>query len=110
MVCLTNEERKVVLFLLCMGLLGTSANFIFKNISPAQQNISSINENIGKANLNSASKEALISIPGIGEKLAQRILEYKDKNGAFQDKEELKNIKGITAYRFEKLKDSLYVR
>jgi len=110
MVCLTNEERKVVLFLLCMGLLGVCANYLFKKVSVGQQNISSINENIGKVNLNSATKEALLDIPGIGEKLAQRILEYKDKNGAFQNEEELRNIKGITAYRFEKLKDSLYVR
>ncbi|MCM8796271.1 MAG: helix-hairpin-helix domain-containing protein [Candidatus Omnitrophica bacterium] len=107
---LTPDEEKLTVFLLCLGLLGLCANYLFRKISPSQQNISAINQNIGRLNLNTASKEALLDIPGIGEKLAQRIIEYRDKYGPFRNTEELKNIKGITAYRFGRIKDYLYVK
>ncbi|MGD0336905.1 MAG: helix-hairpin-helix domain-containing protein [Candidatus Omnitrophota bacterium] len=107
---LTDEERKVVIFLLLVALLGGCANYLFKKISPSRKNISSINENIGKVDLNTATREALLDIPHIGLTVAQRILEYRDKNGAFQDTEELKKVKGVTNYRFGKIKDYIYVK
>lgn len=55
-----------------------------------------------KVPLNSATKEQLMSINGIGESFAQRIIDYREENGDFTDLEQLKNIDGIGEKRYEK--------
>ena len=55
------------------------------------------------------TKEELIALPGIGPAKAQAILDYRKANGAFKSVEELKDVKGIGAKRFEKLKPELTV-
>ena len=60
-------------------------------------------------NLNTATKEELIALPGIGPAKAQAILDYRNAHGAFKSVEELKDVKGIGAKRFEKLKGELTV-
>ena len=60
-------------------------------------------------NLNTASKDELIALSGIGPAKAQAILDYRKANGGFKTVEELKDVKGIGAKRFEKLKGDLTV-
>jgi len=60
-------------------------------------------------NLNTATKEELIALSGIGPAKAQAILDYRTAHGAFKSVEELKDVKGIGAKRFEKLKPDLAV-
>ena len=60
-------------------------------------------------NLNTATKEELIALPGIGPAKAQAILDYRTAHGGFKSVEELKDVKGIGAKRFEKLKGELTV-
>lgn len=55
-------------------------------------------------NLNTATIEQLTTLPGVGPKTAQLILEYRAKNGGFKKIEELMNIKGIGEKSFLKLK------
>ena len=64
---------------------------------------------IAAVNLNTATKEELIALPGIGPAKAQAILDYRKANGTFKSVEELKDVKGIGAKRFEKLKPDLTV-
>lgn len=56
-----------------------------------------------KVNINTASKEELIGLNGIGEVLADRIIEYREANGGYKDVRELTNVKGIGEKLLEKL-------
>lgn len=60
-------------------------------------------------NINTASVEQLDSLPGIGAKMAARIVEYRQKNGPFKKVEDLMNVKGIGEKAFLKMKPQLTV-
>ncbi|WP_019230238.1 helix-hairpin-helix domain-containing protein [Sedimentibacter sp. B4] len=64
--------------------------------------------NEGKININTATKDNLMSLPGIGEVYAQRIIDYR--NGKlFSSIEEIKEVQGIGDKIFEKIKDSITI-
>ena len=60
-------------------------------------------------NLNTATQAQLETLPGVGAKAAERILEYRQKNGNFKKVEDLMNVKGFGEKVFLKLKPLLVV-
>ena len=67
-------------------------------------------ENSGKVNLNKATVEELSQLKGIGMKYAERIVQYRDKNGPFKNVEDLLNVQGIGPKTLEKNKDRIVVK
>ena len=55
-------------------------------------------------NINTCSKEELMSINGIGEAKAKAIIDYREKNGNFNTIEDIRNVSGIGDALFEKIK------
>lgn len=60
-------------------------------------------------NINEASLEHLIALPGVGPSLAQRIVDYRKEHGPFKTIEELLNVRGIGEKSFVRLRDRITV-
>lgn len=108
---LTKQERWTLLFLIATGLLGLGV-LCYKSLT-ARPKIEVIsNQDIDKeiaatkiVNINTASKDKMMKLPGIGPALAETIIEYRTAHGGFKDKEEIKKVKGIGPAKFEKIKE-----
>jgi competence protein ComEA len=61
----------------------------------------------GKININSATVTELSSLPGVGPRLAARIVEYRQKAGGFKTTQELLNVRGVGEKNFSKLQPHL---
>lgn len=61
-------------------------------------------------NINTANKEELMTLPGIGESKAEAIIKYREEHGDFKDVQELTNIAGIKTSVYEKIKELVRVR
>ncbi len=108
---LTKQERQVILFLMATALLGIGI-LCYKNLvyQPKIEVVSA--EAVAKEaakkkiiNINTATKEKIIRLPGIGPSLADALIEYRTANGAFKDKEGIKSVRGIGPAKFERIKD-----
>jgi competence protein ComEA len=64
-------------------------------------------QNSGLININTASAEELDKLSGVGPAIAQKIIEYRLKNGGFRDINEIKMVSGIGDKMFEKIKDEI---
>lgn len=62
-----------------------------------------------KLDINSATAEELSRLPGIGEKLSQAIVDYRQEHGAFAAVEEITEVPGIGEGKFAAMKDSITI-
>ena len=82
-----------------LGVLLLASAFLFPPlVQPGYQPLSAsafTEVGDGRININTASAEELMLLPGIGETRAHAIIEYRQNNGAFSSIEDLKNVNGI---------------
>lgn len=69
----------------------------------------STNNETTKININTDSKEKLMTISGIGSSKADAIIEYRTKNGNFKTTEDIINVSGISKTIYDKIKDTITV-
>ena len=102
MFCLTHQERKVLLFIGILILIGSILRFL--NANATKDNSSNnadetfISEGITQKaliNINKAYQKELEDIPGIGAVIASRVIEYRLKFGPFRNSDDIKKVKGI---------------
>ena len=91
-----NVTRMLVLSAVLAAAVPLSATAVERQDAPAAKSAA--------LNLNTATLEQLETLPGVGRRTAERILEYRTKNGGFKKIEELMNVKGIGEKSFLKLK------
>jgi competence protein ComEA len=73
-------------------------------------NTSALSRSSGKININTASESELDILPGIGPKLAERIIQYRQQHGAFKRVEDIILVSGIGPKRAAQIKDLITVR
>lgn len=66
-------------------------------------------QNSGLVNINTASREQLMTLKGIGESRADDIIRYREESGGFQVIEDIMKVPGIKEAGFQKIKDSITV-
>ncbi len=110
----TKDERKIIVFLiafLALGIILVNANNLIQNfniedqenIQDSLQAIIESSHTVSKININEADIETLGELPGIGQKKAKTILDFREENGKFKSLIELINIKGIGKKTLAKL-------
>lgn len=62
-----------------------------------------------RVNLNTAQREELMTLPGIGESKADSIIRYREEHGVFTSPEEIMNISGIKSAVYSKIRDRITV-
>ena len=126
---LTATERRVLLFVTGAFVAGLGIR-LFQETFPATPDISyetadstfaalsaaaltgpehKPQEQAGPLDLNTATKQQLVALPGIGDVTAERIILYREDHGPFKSVDDLRKVKGISKNRFEQLKSLVIV-
>jgi competence protein ComEA len=95
--------RMMTAIVLALGLVAPLAS-AQESAKPAAKAATSSASSGTPINLNTATVAQLETLPGIGKSTAERILEYRQKNGGFKKVEDLMNVRGIGEKSFLKMK------
>jgi competence protein ComEA len=96
------EMKKAMLVLISVVLLGVGSTAFAQTASTNASDEAQVN-------LNTATVEQLVELPGIGEAVAARIVAYREENGSFAKIEELMNVRGIGEKTFLRLRPLIFV-
>jgi comEA protein len=115
---LTKEEKIAFLFLISSLMLGVfvfhlkqthTLDFLtYKNEVAQEKSFKRIENELQDkkiVNINTASREELTLLPGIGDSTADKIVIYRKQHNGFHSLEDLKEVKGIGDKKIEKMKD-----
>ena len=96
-------------------LIATSGIFLYRNthrpevevryIAQGAESTVTGAQEAALVNINTASRQQLMTLPGIGETLADRILAYRRQHGPFRNPEELLNVEGIGKTKLQNILD-----
>jgi competence protein ComEA len=100
---------RIAIVLLCLLVSGIAVQARPVMTGPQTQAADTKAAVVSPLNLNTATVEQLQKLPGVGPKTAARILDYRQKNGAFKKVEELMNVKGVGEKSFLRLKSQITV-
>ena len=118
---MTKQEKLVIYFLTGLLVLGLAVKFYKSraarvslkiersNLNSGNVDIDKIIKEKGVVKINTAGKDDFARLPGIGQGLEQRIVDYRDRNGNFFIKEDLKKVSGIGEKKYEAIKDHITV-
>src|SRR5436309_8131413 len=100
--------NRLPLLLMAVLALGISSPMLAqKAAKPGKLAVSTTSSDI--INLNTASAAQIATLPGIGPKTADLIIQYRQKNGGFKKVEEIMNVRGVGEKSFLKLKSRITV-
>jgi comEA protein len=103
-------NRSLLTFMAALALCGSSpllAQTAVKQGKAPKQIVAAASTDI--INLNTASAAQIATLPGIGPKTADLIVQYRQKNGPYKKVEEVMNVRGVGEKSFLKLKSRLAV-
>ncbi|KEI15080.1 helix-hairpin-helix domain-containing protein [Clostridium haemolyticum] len=83
---------------------------VLNNIKNNNKTNSTMSSKEDKININTATKEELMKLPGVGESTANNIIDYREKNGEFNRIEDITKVNRIGNKTLEKFKDKIEVR
>jgi len=128
---MTRSEQRVILFLSTTLVVGAGIR-LYQETYPSRRQFNyrtvdssfaafreqmapeSVQQKMGGpgklVNINNASKDELVALPGIGQTLAERIVLFRGNKGKFGSAEDLQKVKGISKKKFEKLKPLVSVQ
>ena len=117
MLDLTKQEKVILIFLASTFITGLGVSAYKKSrqniqlevqpykINTAREEADKFIEDYSLININGFKIDELSRLPGVGDKIAARIVDYRKRHGPFRAKEELMQVKGIGEKKFEKIKD-----
>lgn len=85
------------------------SNIETENNNSSYSNASDGKNTNSKVNINTASKEELDTLPGIGPSTAEKIINYRKEKGKFKSIEEIKDVSGIGDSKYENIKDMIEI-
>ncbi len=125
---LTRAEQRVILFLSGTLLVGAGIRFYQETYPPTRQfdyraadsSFAAFREKLAPdtvqrqsasqlIDINTASMDELVGLPGIGKTLAERIVLYRENEGEFASTDDLQKVKGISKKKLEKLRPYITV-
>lgn len=98
-----NKNEKITEY-----IVDNSNENLMNNQNTNKSDSGSNDKNI-KININTATLAELDNLPGIGPSTAQKIIEYREKNGKFKKIEDIQNVKGIGEAKYEDIKEKITV-
>jgi competence ComEA-like helix-hairpin-helix protein len=105
---LTGDERRAILFLAAVICIGIGISFLAKRSAGVREYLD-IDSGFGKLDLNRVSRDELLRLGIAGAKTCEKIISLRDTKGRLANLEELKEVRGISDKRIEKLREFLYV-